>query len=285
MTACHGAGGTGTQYTYAQLQGLWINAGGPAAVASTAAAIALAESGGCTTALNATDNGGTQSSFGLWQISTGTHTPPSPNWADGPTNAALAVGKYKGASGFGPWGTYGSGAYKAFLSGGSPDLNVPSGSATAGGATSATLTAATAGGAVSPTCLFGFPNLNIIPSWVPLLGTSTSACIVSKSEFRGAVGVLMMAAGGIVAGAGLMILAAYGLGKSSVLDRAADAAAIIPGGGATAEGLTVASRRVNRSGSQVASKRRGQRVAAERAAARSQRATAKKAPAQSAATP
>jgi len=244
MTACTGAGGTGVKYTYAQLQGLWINAGGPASVASVAAAIALAESGGCTTALNATDNGGTQSSFGLWQISTGTHTPPSANWADGAENAALAVAKYKGAgNGFSPWGTYASGAYKAFLSGGTPDLNVPSGGA-AGSTTTATLTAATAGGAVSPTCLFGFPNLNIIPSWVPLLGTSTSACIVSKSEFRGLVGVLFIAAGGIIGGAGLLVLAAYGLGKSSALDKTAQAAAVIPGAGPVAAAARAGSARV-----------------------------------------
>jgi hypothetical protein len=276
MTACHGAGGTGTQYTFAQLQGLWINAGGPAAVAPIAAAIALAESGGCTTALNATDNGGTQSSFGLWQISTGTHTPPSASWADGGTNAALAVGKYKGAGGFSPWGTYASGAYKAFLSGGTPDLNVPSGSAAAAGGATATLTAATAGGNVSPTCLFGFPNLNVIPSWVPILGTSTSACIVSKSAFRGLIGAGVMAAGFIVGSAGVLILAAYGLGKSSAIDRTADALAVLPGTGAATEGLVTASRRVNRSGGQVASQRRGQRVAAQRAASRKQRAAAKK---------
>ena len=243
MTACHGAGGTGTQYSFAQLQGLWINAGGPAAEAPIAAAIALAESGGCTTALNATDNGGTQSSFGLWQISTGTHTPPSASWADGGTNAALAVGKYKGAGGFSPWGTYASGAYKAFLSGGTPDLNVPSGSAS-GGPASATLTAATAGGQVSPTCLFGFPNLNIIPSWVPILGTSTSACIVSKSGFRGMIGAGVMAAGVIVAGAGLIVLAAYGLGKSGALDTAARAADVIPGAAPVARAARTGSARV-----------------------------------------
>jgi Lysozyme like domain len=246
MTACHGAGGAGTQYTFAQLQGLWINAGGPAAVAPVAAAIALAESGGCTTALNATDNGGTQSSFGLWQISTGTHTPPSAGWADGGTNAALAVGKYRGAGGFSPWGTYASGAYKAFLSGGTPDLNVPSGSAgaaTAGGAT-ATLTAATAGGNVSPTCLFGFPNLNVIPSWVPILGTSTSACIVSKSAFRGLVGAGVMVAGVMVAGAGLIILAAYGLGKTGALGTVASAAAVVPGAAPVAAAARRGSARV-----------------------------------------
>jgi Lysozyme like domain len=275
MTACHGAGGTGTQYSFAQLQGLWINAGGPAAVAPIAAAIALAESGGCTTALNATDNGGTQSSFGLWQISTGTHTPPSASWADGGTNAALAVGKYRGAGGFSPWGTYASGAYKAFLSGGTPDLNVPS-----GGQATATLTALTSAqiAARQATCQIWFPGFSI-----PIVGAIGEGCLLSKTNVRSFIGAGVMAAGFIVGSAGVLILAAYGLGKSSAIDRTADALAVLPGTGAATEGLVTASRRVNRSGGQVASERRGQRVAAERAAARKQRAAAaaakKKAPA------
>jgi Lysozyme like domain len=243
MTSCQGAGGggTGTLYSYAQLEGLWVNAGGSAAMAPLMAAIAEAESGGCSTAVNPTDNGGTQSSFGLWQISTGTHTPPSASWADGATNAALALAKYK-SQGLGAWGTYTSGAYKAFMNGATtPDTSVP-GSAAAGA--TATLTAATAGGNVSPTCLFGFPNLNVIPSWVPILGTSTSACIVSKSAFRGFLGASIMAAGAIVAGAGLLVLAAYGLGKSSALDKTAQAAAVIPGAAPVARAARAGSARV-----------------------------------------
>ena len=38
MASCSGAGGggPGTKYTYAQLEGLWINAGGPKLVAPVA---------------------------------------------------------------------------------------------------------------------------------------------------------------------------------------------------------------------------------------------------------
>lgn len=107
--------------SYAQAEGLWIKAGGDPSVAAIAAAIVFPESGGNPQALNPTDNGGRQSSFGLWQISTGTHAPPDPNWADPLTNAKLAVAKYKGAgNSFSPWGTYDSGAYKRFLQGGVP---------------------------------------------------------------------------------------------------------------------------------------------------------------------
>jgi Lysozyme like domain len=103
-----------TSLSFAQLEGLWIQAGGPSNVAPLMAAIALAESGGRPTAENLTDNKGTQSSFGLWQISTGTHNPPNPNWSNPLTNAQLAVTKYN-SQGLGAWGTYTSGAYKSRL--------------------------------------------------------------------------------------------------------------------------------------------------------------------------
>ena len=114
--------------SYADLEGLWIKAGGAKNLAPLMAAIALAESSGRPDALNPNDNNGTQSSFGLWQISNGTHQPPSPNWADPLENAKLAVAKYK-SQGIGAWGTYTSGIYKRFLRGHVPaNLNVKGGS-------------------------------------------------------------------------------------------------------------------------------------------------------------
>lgn len=132
MTTCQGLGGKGTKFSFAQLEALWINAGGSKATAPVAAAIALAESAGCSTALNPTDNGGTQSSFGLWQVSNGTHTPPAPNIYDPVVNAKQAVAKWHNAGGFSPWGTYDSGAYKQYLSGAAPsDSGVPGAPGTA----------------------------------------------------------------------------------------------------------------------------------------------------------
>src|SRR5882672_1443020 len=53
--------------SYAQLEGLWIQAGGPAITAPVAAAIGLAESGGNPTAHNG--NAGTgDDSYGIMQI-------------------------------------------------------------------------------------------------------------------------------------------------------------------------------------------------------------------------
>ena len=112
-------------YSFSQLQTIWQEAAAGTKYASKAwaelmAAIALAESSGRADAVNPNDNNGTQSSFGLWQISTGTHSPPSPNWADPVTNAKLAIAKLN-SQGLGAWGTYTSGAYRKFLSGISAD--------------------------------------------------------------------------------------------------------------------------------------------------------------------
>jgi hypothetical protein len=213
-SACQGAGGggPGTRYTFAELEGLWINAGGPAALAATAAAIALAESGGCTSDLNPTDNGGTQTSWGLWQISNGTHGVPGPNWNTGAGNAALAVAKWK-ASGFSPWGTFNSGKYKAFLNGNPPapdtGVNGGAGGGSAGGAsTPATLTAA------NPDCLISFPSGKV------LFLTVGGQCILPKSSARGIAGAAILVNGGLIMLAGVVILAAYGLKSSAAREVA-----------------------------------------------------------------
>jgi hypothetical protein len=108
-------------YNLSQLETIWQQAAAGTKYASKAwgllmGAIALAESSGRPDAVNPNDNNGTQSSYGLWQISNGTHNPPSTNWADPITNAHLAIGKLN-SQGLGAWGTYTSGAYRKYLSG------------------------------------------------------------------------------------------------------------------------------------------------------------------------
>lgn len=103
--------------SYAELEALWIKAGGSKAMAPLMAAIALAESSGYPTAYNPTDNSGKQTSWGLWQISNGTHSAPGPNPFNPLSNARMAVAKYQ-SQGLGAWGTYVSGAYRQFLQGG-----------------------------------------------------------------------------------------------------------------------------------------------------------------------
>lgn len=118
--------------TFSQLEGYWIQAGGNSAMAPLMAAIALAESSGDPNSTNPTDNNGTQTSWGLWQISNGDHSEPAPNWNDPLENARLAVAKFH-SQGLGAWGTYTSGAYKQYMSGAAPVT--PTGAGAAGGTT------------------------------------------------------------------------------------------------------------------------------------------------------
>lgn len=177
--------------TYAQMEGYALKAGWTPAEAPVVAAIGEAESGGNTDAVNPTDNHGRQSSYGWLQISNGTHTPPSPNWADPATNAALGRQKFVDAGhSFSPWGTYDSGAYRAYLSGSTtPDTNVK-GNPNA-------LTAETTA-AISADCLLGISG---VPgtSWINDLfgsgGNVGQMCFVTRSNARGYIGALILAAG------------------------------------------------------------------------------------------
>src|SRR5258708_28749484 len=54
-----------TRYSFAQLEGLWIQAGGDKLTAPMAAGIAMAESGGDSTAHSPTND------WGLWQVNNG----------------------------------------------------------------------------------------------------------------------------------------------------------------------------------------------------------------------
>lgn len=118
--------------SYGELESYWIQAGGSSTLAPLMAAVALAESSGNPDSVNRTDNGGTQTSWGLWQISNGDHSEPAPNWNDPLENAKLAVGKYK-SQGLGAWGTYTSGAYRKYLQGGVSPVPVNTGGGGGGG--------------------------------------------------------------------------------------------------------------------------------------------------------
>jgi hypothetical protein len=259
MTSCQGKGGTGTLYTYAQLEGLWINAGGSSITAPIAAAIAEAESGGCSTALNPDDNGGTQSSWGLWQISNGTHSMPVADIYDAAVNAKAAVAKYAGAgNSFSPWGTYGSGAYKAFLNGSTtPDTSVP-----AGGTQTA---ASTTGAAANSSCVWALPS-------IPLVGSL--GCILSQGQARAIIGGAALAAGGFAFFVGLLVLAAGGLQGSGAghaaggaLEGAGAVLAFVPGAEPAGLAIGAAGATARRAGSssgasQSLARRRKARAAA-----------------------
>jgi hypothetical protein len=98
-------------YSFAQLEGFWIEAGGPRKVAPIMAAIGLAESGG----RNIKQKGHhprSETGWGIWQI-----TPGGPALLNPRRNAEAAVRKYR-EQGLGAWTTYKTGAYKAHLQAG-----------------------------------------------------------------------------------------------------------------------------------------------------------------------
>lgn len=229
-TPCTGNTGTpGQKFTYAELEGLWINAGGSKGAAPIAAAIALAESGGCSGDINPTDNGGTQTSWSLWQISDGTHNQPVPGIMDPAVNAQQAVAKYK-ASGWAPWGTYNSGAYKAYMNGGTtPNLNVPGPKGTIQAQTTANIEPYTAAA-----CLMSFPGIS-----VPVLGNVGQFCLLPKHTARAWIGAGLLVAGATIAVPAIVLIAAdVGLRAASamgpVTSRAGRAVSFVnPAAGAT----------------------------------------------------
>lgn len=183
-------------YSYAQLEGLWIQNGGSPAAAPMAAAIAEAESGGRSDVTSPNPDGGTN--VGPWQIDTNgvgkglTVT----QLQDPDVNASAAVQGSKNGTNWSDWQTYANGAYKAFLStsttpdtGGLPITN-------AAGAASA----ATPSGAGTP-CVLAWPTLNLVVTSVG------GGCLITKSAARGLIGGLCVGAAGIIGIAGLIILA------------------------------------------------------------------------------
>jgi murein DD-endopeptidase MepM/ murein hydrolase activator NlpD len=114
--ACIASGAGGGALTVQQLEALWIQGGGPAAVAPTAGAIAMAESGGKSVIQQGQPYATT--GWGYWQITPGNSEPQfgvDQQLLVPINNARAAVAKYTAAGGFTPWTTYTSGAYLAHL--------------------------------------------------------------------------------------------------------------------------------------------------------------------------
>lgn len=114
-------------FAYAELAGLWIEAGGNGTDAAVAAAIATAESKGCPYAkagptddrpVRACDYRYTTSenSYGLWQINRDAHPQyTAAQLYDPLANAKAAVAISHDGADFGPWTTYTDGAYKQYV--------------------------------------------------------------------------------------------------------------------------------------------------------------------------
>lgn len=172
-------------YSYGQLEELWVKAGGSRVMAPLMAAIALAESGGRSDNNNYTDNGGRQTSWGLWQVSDGTHNWPGPaDPGNALNNARYAVEKYK-TQGLGAWGTYTSGAYKQFYRGNVPPSQLPPGGKGSGGGTQQATTTSVwtdMGGGGFPIPGFGQLIVAIQDVWAKLLGGTSADPMTAISQ-------------------------------------------------------------------------------------------------------
>ena len=104
--ASNGVGAAGPMFNYAQLEGIWILAGGNAQQAAMAAAIAMAESGGNANASNTNNNSSIDR--GLWQINSSNGSMSS---FDVMANARAAIFMSNGGMNWRPWCTaYSDGA-------------------------------------------------------------------------------------------------------------------------------------------------------------------------------
>jgi hypothetical protein len=88
--------GSGGVLTPAQVGAYWLEAGGPASQETMAECVAWHESGDNPDENNYDDNYGTQTSWGLFQVSNGTHDEWIANLDDPLVNAEVAVAKYEG---------------------------------------------------------------------------------------------------------------------------------------------------------------------------------------------
>jgi hypothetical protein len=100
-------------YTYSQIKDLWVMYGGDPGKASIAAAIAMAESGGRSDAINGSNSDGSIDR-GLFQINS-VHGANSTT--DLATNIRYAIKLSNNGNNWSPWTVYKSGAYRKYLDG------------------------------------------------------------------------------------------------------------------------------------------------------------------------
>jgi len=233
-----------TRYTYSQLEGLWIQAGGSKTQAPVMAAIAEAESGGNP---NATGGVGEK---GLWQINP--HTWGSLATYDPLGNARAAV-TVRNSQGLSAWSTYNSGAYKAFLnSSTSPSVGGSGqapGTTTAGGRgsgasppTPAELAGVAAAGEVTAAlgqittlsdCAWSLDWLKGSGFFGGLISDVVGAgtvCLIHKSQVRALLSAGILVAGGItlLVGLGYLLNSTTGIISTAVgiAKKAAEVAAV-----------------------------------------------------------
>jgi hypothetical protein len=220
--------------SFAQLEQLWIGNGGSPTWAPVAAAVALAESGGNTEAVNPSDPYG--GSFGLWQIN-GSHGPQgeaTPAWSaqmfDPNTNAKQAVALSQNGRNWGPWKGDPVAAVQVGSSTPLPTQTLYSLLAKSGRSTGG-LTAS-GGGAAAPIVLnttadqaAGKPIPGACDDAVYLVNAGPFH-LISQCQARALMGGALVAVGGLGMLVAVAIFVAAGFGRSGA---AATAAQAIPG--------------------------------------------------------
>jgi hypothetical protein len=206
---------TSTLLSYSQLEQLWTANGGPASAAPMAAAIAMAESGGCPTSVAGAGCGGNPSqstdtnggSYGLWQIN-GSHDGvdgaapakggplPGSSWINSmfnpAANAKEAISISQNGTNWSAWSTYKNGAYKQYLNGGSGSNAVLTSAA-----------ASTPGSSLS-TCVLQAPGFLFF----------SGPCFLTEGGVKWLKGAFFLTAGSMLGIFGVLVLAAYGFEAS-----------------------------------------------------------------------
>lgn len=209
-----------THYSFTQLEDLWVSVGGNPIAKAMAAAIAMAESGGNSAAVNNNGNGSVDR--GLWQINS---SHGSSSTFDPVANARAAVSISNNGSNWRPWctaysdalcgtkgGSYlGSGApFLKFLNG-SPSIPNSSGTPGAGNPVTA--------GASQNAAWYDWPIPLPGGGEVPLGGFSNtieSGLAAAISDVLQPIGRAILHGLFVIGGAALMLFGVYAMGKGSV---------------------------------------------------------------------
>lgn len=163
-----------TKLSASAIAGYAKAAGFPATEIPTAVAVALAESGGETTAVSPVNSNGTRD-YGLWQINS-VHAPLG-DWANPTHNAQLAFQIWSARKSWTPWSTYTNGRYLTHL-----DTNVKPGDAPDMPGTAAT------GGSGADKGVASFTELMSTPGTWWRVGFTIGGSVMLIIGFRAMIG-------------------------------------------------------------------------------------------------
>jgi hypothetical protein len=203
------------KFTQQQLEGIWLQAGGNPQAQMVASAVAMAESGGNSTATCVDSNNSTDR--GLWQINS-VHGAMSSY--DVMTNARAAVSISNNGTNWSPWTTYTSGAYQQFMKGVGPADTTSPINATNGAAgqtaqeTSLFCNPLTQ--LVSPEFCISDPFLGSVERKAIDYGVRSVVAIVLNPIINYMGGVIGVAAGGTLIIVGVYLMVKQGMGPVSV---------------------------------------------------------------------